>query len=253
MYVDPNLPRHLHGWQSPQLGLEMPIASYGDRGPPLLLFPRGPGDSLEAERCWLIKSIEPLLLAGRCRVFCVDSINRHAWQCPTVSPAEAARRHALYASYVEDEVVPYIRRLLHDPHARVTAAGAEFGAFHAANQLFRRPDLFGALVGLSGLYDLEPEHTRGHFDENVYFNNPVSYLANLHDPRTLERLRRETRIYLVSGKGEGEAPERQAQLAALLTAMEIPHELDLWGADVERSWTWWGRMLNHALTAKLGW
>lgn len=252
MYVDENLPRHLHGWLSPRLGLEMPIASYGDRGPPLLLFPRGHGDSLEVERCWLIKAIEPQLLAGRCRVFSVESINRHAWENPAVSPAEAARRQALYASYVEEEVVPYIRSVIHQPDARVAAAGAEFGAFHAANQVFRRPDLFGALVGMSGFYDLEPEHTRGHWDENVYFNNPVSYLANMHDPATLERLR-EARFYLVSGRGRGEEPERSAQLARVLTALEIPHELDLWGHDVDRSWAWWGRMLAHAIDSRLGW
>ncbi len=197
MYVDPNLPRHLFGWQTPRLGLEMPIAVYGDRGHPLLVFPRGSGDFLEAERCWLIKAIEPHLLAGRCRVFSIESISRHAWLNPEVPRPEAARRQALYASYVEEEVVPYIRSVLRDPEARIAVAGAEFGAFHAANQLLRRPDLFDTLIGLSGLYDLEPEHTQGYWDDNVYFNNPVSYLAHMHDERTLDLLRHHTRQNLV--------------------------------------------------------
>ena len=34
MYVDPYLPRHIFGWYSPRLGLEMPIVAYGDRGHP---------------------------------------------------------------------------------------------------------------------------------------------------------------------------------------------------------------------------
>ena len=58
MYVDSSLPRHLFGWRSPRLGLEMPIVSYGDRGHPVLLLPTAQADYLENERFWLIKAIE---------------------------------------------------------------------------------------------------------------------------------------------------------------------------------------------------
>ncbi len=47
MYVDPHLPRHIFGWYSPRLGLEMPIVSYGDRGHPLLVYPTAQADFLE--------------------------------------------------------------------------------------------------------------------------------------------------------------------------------------------------------------
>jgi hypothetical protein len=56
--------------------------------------------------------------------------------------------------YVEDEVVPHIRRCLKNPSARIGVTGASFGAFHAANAFFRRPDLFDTLIGMSGFYDL---------------------------------------------------------------------------------------------------
>ncbi len=106
----------------------MPIASYGDRGHPLLIFPVGQGDCLEVERIRLIQAIEPHLFAGRCHAFSAESINRHAWMNPEVPPPEAARRQALYAAYVEDEVVPYIRRVTGAPDARIAVAGAGFGA-----------------------------------------------------------------------------------------------------------------------------
>lgn len=253
MYVDPNLPRHLFGWQSPRLGLEMPIATYGERGHPLLVFPRGAGDFLEAERGWLIKAIEPHIAAGRCRVFSIESISRHAWLNPEVTPAEAARRQALYAAYVEEEVVPYIRSVTRRPDARIAVAGAEFGAFQAANQLFRRPDLFDTLVAMSGFYDLEPEHARGHWDDNLYFNNPVSYLAHMHDPRTLDLLRNHTQIHLLCGRGCGETPERSEQLARRLAEKDIPCTLDVGGEDVDAGWTWWGRMLSYTIGERLGW
>ena len=142
MYVDPHLPRHTFGWYSPRLGLEMPIVAYGDRGHPLLIYPTAQADFLENERFWLIKSIEHLIFAGKVRVFSIDSINRFAWMNRDVSVPDAARRQAAYSAYVEEEVVPHIRRVMNNPRARIGVSGASFGAFHAANQLFRRPDLF---------------------------------------------------------------------------------------------------------------
>src|SRR6185369_13718444 len=121
---------------SSRLGLEMPIVSYGHSGHPLLLFPTAQADFLENERFYLIKSIERFIFEGRVRVFSIDSINRHAWMADDVPVPEAARRHALYAGYVEQEVVPHIRRVMDNPHARVAVTGASFGAFHAANQFF---------------------------------------------------------------------------------------------------------------------
>lgn len=253
MLIDPSLPRHLFGWQSPHLGLDMPIASYGERGHPLLFFPAGQGDCLEVERLRLIQVLEPHLFAGRCRIWSAESVNRYAWMNPQVPVAEAARWQARYAAYVEEEVVPYIRRVTGAPEARVAVAGVGFGAFHAANQLFRRPDLFDALIGISGFYDLDPEHTRGYLDENVYFNNPVAYIANMHDEETLACLRERTQIHLVAGRGRGEAPERSGQLSWLLDAKGIPHELDLWGPHVDHDPAWWGRMLAHHVGERLGW
>ncbi|MCQ7030040.1 alpha/beta hydrolase-fold protein, partial [Escherichia coli] len=67
---------------------------------------------------------------------------------------EKARRQALYNRYIEDEVVPYIRTACRTGDLRIATAGASFGAFHAANTLFRRPDLFDAVIAMSGFYDL---------------------------------------------------------------------------------------------------
>ena len=93
--------------------------------------------------------------------------------------SEQGRRQALYARYVEDEVVPYIRHACGDPGARIATAGASFGAFHAANSLFRRPDLFDGLIAMSGFYDLEPDYMKGYSDTDCYFNNPAWYLREL--------------------------------------------------------------------------
>lgn len=253
MYVDPHLPRHIFGWYSPRLGLEMPIVSYGDRGHPLLVYPTAQADFLENERFFLIKSIEPLIFAGKVRVFSIDSINRYAWMNRKVSVPEAARRQALYSAYVEEEVVPHIRRVMNNPHARIGVTGASFGGFHAANQFFRRPDLFDTLIAMSGFYDLEPDYTEGYMSDELYFNNPVSYLGNMSDGHTLHTLRNECEIHIVSGQGAYEAPHCSKKLSELLWSKGVSNNLDLWGHDVNHDWPWWRRMLPFYVGEKVHW
>lgn len=249
-YVDPHLPRHIFGWHSPRLGLDMPIVQYGNSGHPLLLFPTAQADFLENERFFLIKSIEPLIFAGRVQVFSIDSINRYAWMNDRVPTLEKARRQGLYARYIEDEVVPHIQRACGD--VRIATSGASFGAFHAANMLFRRPDLFDVTIAMSGFYDLEPGYTEGHMNDDIYFNNPVSYLSNM-EGRNLDILRHASQIHIVTGRGAYEAPHKSEQLARVLGSRGIPHNLDMWGYDVNHDWPWWRRMLPHYVGERLGW
>lgn len=251
-YVDSSLPRKIEVWQSPALGQEMPIVSYGDRGHSLLLFPTAAADFLENERFFLIKAVEPLILEGRVRVFSIDSINRQAWMEPSLSVTEQARRQALYSRYVEEEVVPYIRAVSGDPQERPGVTGASFGAFHAANALFRRPELFGALIAMSGFYDLEPDYLRGYSDDNCYFNNPAWYLPQLEDEERLELLRHHTPIIIATGQGAYEAPHASQALSDILIQRQIPHTLDMWGHDVSHDWPWWRKMLPYFL-GKIGW
>jgi esterase/lipase superfamily enzyme len=253
VYVDPHLPRHIFGWYSPRLGLDMPIVRYGDRGHPLIIYPTAQADFLENERFFLIKSIERFIFAGVVQVFSIDSINRYAWMNSKVPIPEAARRQMLYSGYVEEEVVPHIRRVMQNPRARIAVTGASFGAFHAANQFFRRPDVFDILIAMSGFYDLEPDYTDGYRHEDVYFNNPVSYLSNMHDGHTLDLLRNECQINLVTGQGPYEAPHCSVRLSQLLWDKGIPNNLDLWGHDVEHDWPWWRRMLPHYIGERVRW
>lgn len=245
-HFDPRIPRIIDGWRSPRLGMEMPIVSYGPAGMPILLFPTAAADYLENERFFLVKAIEPLLLEGRVRLFSIDSINRHAWMDRHVPVPEKARRQALYSAYIEEEVVPYIRTHMRDPNARAITTGASFGAFHAANACFRRPDLFGGTIAMSGFYDLETGYLEGYTDDNTYYNNPLWYLRGL-EGRNLELLRRDARIVIVTGQGAYEAPDASRRLAEVLGLKGIPHILDLWGHDVRHDWPSWRQMLPYHL------
>jgi len=252
LYVDPHLPRHIFGWKSPRLGLEMPIVRYGTHGHPLLIFPTAAADFLENERFWLIKSIERFIFEGRIQVFSIDSINKYSWMSDEVPVPEAARRQAAYSGYVEREVVPYIRNAMENPHARIGVTGASFGAFHAANQFFRRPDIFDTLIAMSGFFDLEPGYTEGLMNDDIYFNNPGSFIKNMSHG-DLEILRHHCQIHIVTGQGAYEAPNKSREFSQLLWSKSIPHNLDLWGHDVNHDWPWWRKMLPHYVRNVVGW
>ncbi|MDP9122147.1 MAG: hypothetical protein M3O15_12415, partial [Acidobacteriota bacterium] len=126
-YLDDSVARVIDGWHSPILGQGMPIVSYGHWGHPLLLFPTAAADYLENERFFLIRAIEPAIQAGRVRVFSINSINSQAWMDRNLPVAEQARRQDLYARYVEEEVVPYVRQVCRGADLRIATCGASFG------------------------------------------------------------------------------------------------------------------------------
>jgi esterase/lipase superfamily enzyme len=231
----------------------MPIVRYGTWGHPLLLLPTAQADYLENERFFLIKAIEQHIFDGKVQVFSINSINKHAWMNRQVPVPEQARRQAAYSGYIEHEVVPHIRRCLRSPDARLAVSGASFGAFHAANQFFRRPDMFDTLIAMSGFYDLGPDYLDGYGDENTYFHNPLSYLPNLHDYYILETLRHHCQIHILSGQGAYEVPAASRRLSQTLWDKGIWNNLDLWGHDVNHDWPWWRRMLDHYVGNRLGW
>lgn len=242
-HVDPNLRRELFGWYSHRLGRDMPIVRYGHWGPALLLFPTAGGDFLEAERMGLIRAVEPQLFAGKVQIFSIDSINPVAWMNGHLPPEQKARNQRLYSEYVEEEVVPHIRHCLQDGQARIGATGASFGAFYAANAFFRRPDLFNWLLAMGGFFDLQPEFLHGYWSEEVYFNNPVSFVPNLPEGPAMGLIRHHSRIQLLSSRGAWEYPWLTEQFSHLLHQRGIPHHVDIWGHDMPHDWPTWHQQL----------
>lgn len=250
-YLSRDIPRELFGWHSPRLGMPMPIVRYGHWGRPLLMLPTAQADYLENERFFLIKAIEPLIRAGKLTVFSVDSINRHSWMNDSVPVPEQARRAALYSRYIEDEVVPHIRRSLQNPGARLMVTGASFGAFHAANQFLRRPDLFDTLIAMSGFFDLAPGYLNGFMSDDAYFNNPMSYLPNLHDHGHLQSIR-SGQIHILAGQGDYERPDASRRFSTALWNKGIWNNLDIWGHDMKHDWPTWRAMLPYYLSERVG-
>ena len=235
--------REIHQWYSPRLNKNMEIAVYGHFGFALLMLPTAAADYLEYERFHLIAALEPYIVACKVKVFSINSINSEAWLNNRMHPRHKAIRHQQFNAYVEEEVVPFIRT--HSSHETpIVTTGASLGALHAANLYFRRPDLFGGVIAMSGVYDLTT-YTKGYYDEDVYFNSPIHYLPNLQDDFYLPRLRSARHIHILTGSGDYEDPESSRKLSEILHSRGIPHELDIWGWDMRHDWPTWRAMLPY--------
>lgn len=241
--------RVIDGWYSPSLNKSMEIVTYGEYGFPLLMFPTAAADYLEYERFYVIEVIKEYIEAGKVKVFSINSINKESWLNRSIHAYHKAIRQQEYNNYICNEVVPYIWNSCQGRHGIITA-GASLGAFHCANQLFRRPDLFDGMIGMSGGYDIRSYYEGDYYDQNVYFNNPVDYLPQLNDDYYLGLLRQKQHIHILTGQGNYENPNASRRLAGILAERGIPHELDMWGYDMPHDWPTWRDMMKYYIGAK---
>ena len=240
--------RELDSWYSPSLNKQMDVAIYGHYGFALLLIPTAAADYLEYERFLMLDAIAPYVNSGKVKVFSINSINSESWLNKEMYPRHKAIRHTQFNSYVENEVVPYIKAKT-SPDTPIITCGASLGALHGANLFFRRPDLIDGVIAMSGVYDLTT-YTDGYWDEDVYFNSPMHYLEKLEDHYLLENMRRSDHIHILTGQGDYERPDSSRALSALLNHKGVPHELDVWGYDMRHDWTTWRDMLPYYLDTR---
>ena len=172
--------REYHRWYSSRIGWDMGVVVYGHYGQPLIGFPTSAGDEWELENQGMIGALGDFIEAGRVKVFSVNSINGASFYNKGAHPFHRSWMQVMFDSYLRDEVVPFIWDNCQSPGIWISTMGASFGAYHAANTLFKHPDVFKRCFAMSGVYDVR-NFMDGMYDDNFYFNNPVDYLANLSD------------------------------------------------------------------------
>ncbi len=240
--------RELTSWYSPALNKQMPIATYGDFGFALLLVPTAAADYLEYERFQLMDCLAPFIDAGKVKVFSIDSINNESWMNNNMNPVDKSIRHQQWNNYVFNEVVPFIRNSTSAATPIITC-GASFGALHSMNLFLKRPDIINGVIAMSGVYDLT-EYTKGHYDDDVYFNSPLHYMSQLTDHNILEQIRSSNNIHILTGSGNYEDPGASGKFARVLYDKGIRYELDIWGPDWPHDWDTWRNMLPHYLGSR---
>jgi esterase/lipase superfamily enzyme len=231
-----------HRWFTQRLGREMGINVYGHYGLPLLVFPTSGGDENEYEGQGMVAALGHHIDAGRVKVFCVGSVNHDSWYNHHAHPRHRSYVQAMYDAYVAFEVVPFVYDHTRTPGISITTSGSSFGAYHAANTLLKHPDVVKRCVALSGIYDVR-RFADGDYDENVYFNNPVDYMASLADPYYLGHLG-SCDIRLVTGTGPHEDSGPTYQLSEVLSGRGVPHAVDNWGPDGGHDWPFWKRQMD---------
>lgn len=229
--------RSYHRWFSPSLNRDMELLVFGHAGARAIAFPASRHPFHDWENRGLVGALRGPLEAGHLQLFCVDQVDTESWYGWHLHPAQRAARYNEYDSYLVNEVLPFTQTLNQNPF--LIATGPSFGGYHAVNFALRHPELCRRVLAMSGLFDIK-RFTEGHYDRNVYFNNPVDYLANEHDEGRLAALRR-LDIILAVGRDDPLVEQNQ-HLSGLLWSKNIWHALRIWNGFAH-DWPVWAHML----------
>lgn len=225
-------------WYSTVLGRETEMLVYGDRGYPIITFPTSMGRYFQNRDFKLIESVAWYVDNGYVKIYCVDSIDEESWYNKNVSPNIRALNHLVYDRFIHDEI--FVRAQQETGHHKVAVAGCSFGGYHATNFAFRYPEKVGYLFSMSAAFDIKPQMD-GHYDDNVYYNNPPDYLPGLENPALHE-------MGIVLGAGEHDiCLEANKQLSEILNKKGIAHWLDIRMGAVH-DWPIWREMFPHYLS-----
>lgn len=230
--------REYHRWRSAALDRDIELLVFGHAGARTIAFPTSAGRFYDWENRGMVEALRPLLTAGELQLFCVDSVDRESWYNRAIPPEQRVARHDQYDRYILQEVLPFTEKS--NPHPFVILTGASFGGYHALNFSLRHPESVHRVLSMSGLCDIRWVFGN-HPEELVYFHNPVQYIANEHEPRRLEALRK-LNIILAVGREDRLYPSNE-QLSQLLWQHGIWHALRVWNGFAH-DWPDWQRMLQ---------
>ncbi|MBF0277222.1 MAG: esterase family protein [SAR324 cluster bacterium] len=233
---------------SPALGYELHVWCYGHWGVPLLVFPSAAGMAHEWEENGMVASLSPLIDSGKIKLYCPENNVSQSWTNRHEHPADRVKRHQDYENFILTNLLPWIYADCQSEKLSLFTAGCSLGAYYAANFALKNPDHFQYALCMSGRYQIT-QFTDGFSNSDIYFNNPIDYVANL-DGSALEHVQKNTHLTLVCGQGayeEGCIEETQ-KLGEIFRQKGISHQLDIWGYDVSHDWYWWRRQAVHHLS-----
>ncbi|MBP8251854.1 MAG: esterase family protein [Herpetosiphon sp.] len=230
--------RSRHEWISPTLGRTMEFLVFGHHGAPVIVFPTSKGKYYEFEDRGMVNVLRTHLEQGWIQLICVDSVDAESWYCDWAHPSGRIWRHVQYEQYILNEVIPWVRQYNGNPFWM--ALGCSFGAFHAVNIALRHPDVFRRAIGMSGRYNMR-SFMDGYSDENVYFNTPTDFTANLHDQNQINQLRQLDLIMAIGRDDPGLASNQI--VSANLWNHGIGNALRIWDGW-SHDWPYWEKMVQ---------
>jgi esterase/lipase superfamily enzyme len=232
--------REYHKWYSPWLQRDMELLIFGHSGRAVLFFPTRMARFYDYENWHIIEALQDRIYNGELQLFCVDSIDAESFYNQDVYPEVRIARHIQYEQYILHEVVPLMHEKNDGDYFEV--AGCSMGAFHAMNLALKHPLLFKKVIGMSGRYDLTEQIQDfkdlfdGYRNENIYFNMPQQFMANLKDISILNAIRK---IEIIIAIGETDPFFQNNQdFSKMLLSKNIPNQLNIWTGYAHRPRYW---------------
>jgi len=218
-------------WKSPSLGKQMKLLKYGTSGAPVIIFPSEEGTYMEWEETGMIESLKMQINEGYNQFFCVDSIANESFLNKDAEPVLRIRRQLKYEKYITDELIPFVRKKNRSPY--LILSGAFLGAYYALLIGLKHPDLLHKVIGISGMYDIK-SYLDGHYDDLVYFNNPIDFLPSLNDKTILKQYDSvDFRLLSYSNDPLRACSEK---ISDLLWTKNIDHNFYIWDEKVSDPW-----------------
>ena len=233
------------------LDREMHIMCYGHDGLPFLGFPTQDSMCRNYEDFGMIGALRDFLEEGRIRLFVVDTVDRESWSPTGGDMSARAQRQEQYFRYITEEVIPLVTE--RTGGRLPIATGMSLGANHAAIVFLRRPDLFGGMLALSGVYDSDC-FFGGWMDATLYMSSPERFLPNMSpDHRYVELYNEKPMIFCVGqGAWEEDGVRTLRFLESVFREKGIRAWCDFWGYDVNHDWPWWFRQMRYFVPILLG-
>jgi esterase/lipase superfamily enzyme len=232
------LTERYHRWYSPNMGIDVEMLVFGDRGYPVILFPTSQGRYFQNKDEGLIDAVRWFLDEGLVKIYCPESFDWLTWYNKGVHPADRAKNYAWYDKMILDELVPWA---MHETGVgKVATAGCSFGGYHAANFAFKHPEKVGHMFSMSGAFDIK-SFVDGYYDDNVFYNNPMDFLPGSNQPDLWNM------NIILGTTNQDICKEANFQLSHILDQKNIKHWLDVRGW-ADHDWPIWREMFPHYLS-----
>ena len=160
---------------------DMEFKVYGHAGKPCIFFPSQNGRFYDYEDRGMINSIEWYIENGKIQIFCVDSMDLESFSADWMNPSDRIFHQELYYRYIVEEFVKRVYDINPNGYnnSGIMTYGVSMGAYHAVNFLIRRPDIFDAVLALSGIYRTN-FFIHDYSDELMFLNSPIDSLRNMN-------------------------------------------------------------------------
>lgn len=230
---------------SPTLGRDMEYKVFGHAGKPCIAFPCQNGRFFDYENRGIIEAMRWYIEQGKIQVFCVDSIDSESWSADYKNPRQRIETQEAYFNYIIHEMVHRVYEINTYGNGGGVASGiltygCSMGAYHAMNFFLRKPDIFDAVLALSGIYH-SGFFFKNYADDLTFLNSPMDTLKCMDESHYYLDLYRRSRIIICVGQGawEEECLQDTRTMDYEFQRHHVPAWCDYWGYDRPHDWPSW--------------